>query len=121
MILAVALGLVIGVSLGALGGGGSILAVPVLAHIAGQSASFVDAIIPLYVAPTLLPLRTILPGKGRITFGVPLIAVTAASAAARAASAVSARIRKLPPPIPFFCMPNVSDSRNSPSMTGIRQ
>ena len=38
MIVAVALGLLIGIALGALGGGGSILAVPVLAHIAGQSA-----------------------------------------------------------------------------------
>ncbi len=38
MIIAVAFGLLIGVALGALGGGGSILAVPVLAHLAGQSA-----------------------------------------------------------------------------------
>lgn len=38
MIAAIALGLVIGLALGALGGGGSILAVPVLAHLAGQSA-----------------------------------------------------------------------------------
>jgi uncharacterized membrane protein YfcA len=38
MIVAVALGLLIGLALGSLGGGGSVLAVPVLAHIAGQSA-----------------------------------------------------------------------------------
>jgi len=35
---AIILGLVIGLALGSLGGGGSILAVPVLAHLAGQSA-----------------------------------------------------------------------------------
>ena len=39
MIAAIVLGLVIGVALGALGGGGSILAVPVLVFLAGQSAS----------------------------------------------------------------------------------
>ena len=39
MIAAIALGLVIGIALGALGGGGSILAVPVLVYLAGQSAS----------------------------------------------------------------------------------
>lgn len=43
MILAIVLGLVIGLALGALGGGGSILAVPVLANIAGQSASAATA------------------------------------------------------------------------------
>ncbi|MGB3410053.1 MAG: sulfite exporter TauE/SafE family protein [Microthrixaceae bacterium] len=37
MIVAVALGVVIGLALGSLGGGGSILAVPVLVYIAGQS------------------------------------------------------------------------------------
>lgn len=43
MILAVVLGLAIGLALGALGGGGSILAVPVLAHVAGQSAAAATA------------------------------------------------------------------------------
>ena len=43
MIVAVAFGLLIGVALGALGGGGSILAVPVLAHLAGQSAAAATA------------------------------------------------------------------------------
>ncbi|NLD75585.1 MAG: sulfite exporter TauE/SafE family protein [Acidimicrobiales bacterium] len=38
MTAAIILGLVIGLALGSLGGGGSILAVPVLAHLAGQSA-----------------------------------------------------------------------------------
>jgi uncharacterized protein len=38
MIAAVAVGLLIGVALGSLGGGGSILAVPVLVYLAGQSA-----------------------------------------------------------------------------------
>ena len=37
MIVAVVLGVAIGLVLGALGGGGSILAVPVLVHLAGQS------------------------------------------------------------------------------------
>jgi uncharacterized protein len=43
VIVAVVLGLVIGLALGALGGGGSILAVPVLAHLAGQSAGAATA------------------------------------------------------------------------------
>lgn len=43
MIAAIALGVLIGVALGSLGGGGSVLAVPVLAHIAGQSAAAATA------------------------------------------------------------------------------
>lgn len=43
MIAAVVLGLAIGVALGSLGGGGSILAVPVLVHVAGQSAGAATA------------------------------------------------------------------------------
>lgn len=43
MIVTVVLGVAIGLALGSLGGGGSILAVPVLAHIAGQSASVATA------------------------------------------------------------------------------
>lgn len=43
MIIAVALGLAIGLALGGLGGGGSILAVPVLAHLAGQPAAAATA------------------------------------------------------------------------------
>lgn len=43
MIAAVVLGLAIGLALGALGGGGSILAVPVLVHIAGQGAGAATA------------------------------------------------------------------------------
>lgn len=39
----VALGLLIGIALGALGGGGSILAVPVLVHLAGQSPAAATA------------------------------------------------------------------------------
>lgn len=43
MIAAVVLGLAIGLALGALGGGGSILAVPVLVHVAGQTAGAATA------------------------------------------------------------------------------
>jgi uncharacterized membrane protein YfcA len=43
MIAAVVLGLLIGLALGGLGGGGSILAVPVLVHLAGQSAASATA------------------------------------------------------------------------------
>ena len=43
MIAAVVLGLAIGLALGALGGGGSILAVPVLVHLAGQSVTAATA------------------------------------------------------------------------------
>jgi uncharacterized membrane protein YfcA len=43
VIAAVLLGLVIGVALGALGGGGSVLAVPVLVHLAGQTAAAATA------------------------------------------------------------------------------
>jgi uncharacterized protein len=39
----VALGLLVGTALGALGGGGSILAVPVLVHLAGQSPAAATA------------------------------------------------------------------------------
>ena len=46
------------------------------------------------------------------------IASTAASAAASAASWSFARISRLPPPI-ACCTPNVSSTRNSPSITGI--
>src|SRR6476469_6089375 len=70
--------------------------------------------------PTLLPLRTTPPGKGRITPGWLAIASTAASAAASAASASRARMRKLPPPTPLI-IPNFSCTTNSPSITGIRQ
>ena len=55
-----------------------------------------------------------------MTPGSPAIASTAASAAASAESAEVARIKKLPPPIPF-CNPNFSSTRNSPSITGMRQ
>jgi uncharacterized membrane protein YfcA len=43
VILALVLGLLIGLALGTLGGGGSILAVPVLAHVVGQSAGAATA------------------------------------------------------------------------------
>ena len=43
MALAIVLGLAIGLALGSLGGGGSILAVPVLVHFAGQSAGAATA------------------------------------------------------------------------------
>ncbi len=43
MTVAIVLGLVIGLALGALGGGGSILAVPVLVHLAGQGAGAATA------------------------------------------------------------------------------
>ncbi|MGB3054792.1 MAG: sulfite exporter TauE/SafE family protein [Acidimicrobiales bacterium] len=43
MALAIVLGLAIGLALGSLGGGGSILAVPVLAHLAGQSVAAATA------------------------------------------------------------------------------
>lgn len=43
MILAILLGLAIGLALGSLGGGGSILAVPVLVHVAGQSVGAATA------------------------------------------------------------------------------
>lgn len=43
MIAAIVLGLAIGLALGSLGGGGSILAVPVLVHIAGQGAGAATA------------------------------------------------------------------------------
>ncbi len=43
MAVAVALGLLIGAALGALGGGGSVLAVPVLVHLAGETAAAATA------------------------------------------------------------------------------
>jgi uncharacterized protein len=55
----VALGLLIGVALGALGGGGSILAVPVLVHLAGQSAGAATAtsLVAVGAASTAAALR----------------------------------------------------------------
>src|ERR1043166_250850 len=71
----------------------------VIARSVGQNASLVDAIIVLERRePPLLPLRTTPPGNGRNTPGRPAIASTAASAPARAAGALRARIRKFPPP-----------------------
>jgi hypothetical protein len=80
----------------------------------------VEAISFGYFEPTFEPDRTIPPGNGRATFGRRRIASTAAWDAAWAAPREVARIRKLPPPTadttPVSC-----STRNSPSMTGIRQ
>src|SRR3954451_9044682 len=69
-------------------------AVWVTARRVGQKASLVDAIIVLLRRePTLLPLRTTPPGKGRITPFWDAMLSAAFSAALRAASALRARIR----------------------------
>lgn len=91
LIVAVVAGLLIGLSLGALGGGGSILAVPVLIYGLGQSAAqattgslVVVGVTSLVGAVTARRAGKALVGRG-IAFGVVAIGGAAAGAAASAA------------------------------------
>ena len=92
----------------------------VMPRMVGQKASLVDAISALYLLPTLEPERTTPPGKGITTLGSFFMASMAASQAASACGWLSASTRKLPPPT-ARTMPVVSSTRNSPSITGMRQ
>jgi uncharacterized membrane protein YfcA len=89
-VLAVAAGALIGLSLGALGGGGSILAVPVLVYLLGQSATqattgslVVVGVTSLIGAVTAHRAGNVLLGRG-VVFGVVAIGGAAAGAAASA-------------------------------------
>jgi uncharacterized protein len=84
-------GMVVGLSLGALGGGGSILAVPVLVYLLGQSAAqattgslVVVGVTALIGAVTAYRAGTVMLGRG-ISFGVVAVggAVAGAQASAR--------------------------------------
>lgn len=92
LLLAVAAGALIGLSLGALGGGGSILAVPVLVYLLGQSASqattgslMVVGVTSLIGAITAHRAGNVLLGRG-LAFG--LVAIGGAMAGAKASTRV---------------------------------
>lgn len=92
-VLAVAAGVLIGLSLGALGGGGSILAVPVLVYALGQSASqattgslVVVGVTSLVSAVAAYRSGNVLFGRG-VTFGV--VAIGGAAGGAKLSAHVS--------------------------------
>jgi uncharacterized membrane protein YfcA len=93
LLLAVVAGAVIGLSLGALGGGGSILAVPVLVYLLDQSASQATTGSLVVVGVTSLVGATTAYRAGNVklargaTFGV--VAIGGAAAGAKASSLVS--------------------------------
>ena len=91
--LAIAAGALIGLSLGALGGGGSILAVPVLVYLLGQDAGqattgslVVVGVTSLIGAVTARRAGNVMLGRG-VTFG--LVAIGGAAAGAKAAAHVA--------------------------------
>jgi uncharacterized membrane protein YfcA len=93
LLLAVVVGALIGLSLGALGGGGSILAVPVLVYLLDQSASqattgslVVVGVTSLAGAVTAYRAGNVKLARG-VTFG--LVAIGGAAAGAKASSLVS--------------------------------
>ncbi len=95
-VLAVAAGALIGLSLGALGGGGSILAVPVLVYLLDQSASqattgslVVVGVTSLAGAVSAHRQGNVLLGRG-VVFG--LVAIGGAAAGATGAAAVSEEV-----------------------------
>ena len=107
LLLAVAAGALIGLSLGALGGGGSILAVPVLVYLLDQSASqattgslVVVGVTSLIGAIAAHRAGNVLLGRG-LVFGLVAIGGAVAGAEARtrlptrAAAAPAARVRGL--------------------------
>ncbi|MCB1039319.1 MAG: sulfite exporter TauE/SafE family protein, partial [Acidimicrobiales bacterium] len=67
--LAVVLGLLIGAALGALGGGGSILAVPVLVYVAGQTAGAATATSLVAVGASAVVGAVGHARKGRVRWG----------------------------------------------------
>lgn len=96
ILVAVAAGALIGLSLGALGGGGSILAVPVLAYLLGQSATqattgslVVVGVTSLLGAITARRAGNVLAGRG-IAFG--LVAIGGAAIGANASTLVGPEV-----------------------------
>lgn len=92
LLLAIVAGALIGLSLGALGGGGSILAVPVLVYVLGQSPAqattgslVVVGVTALVGAATAYTAGNVLLGRG-VAFGA--VAIGGAVAGARASAAV---------------------------------
>ena len=93
LVLAVVAGALIGLSLGALGGGGSILAVPVLVYALGQSPAqattgslVVVGVTSLIGAATAYRAGNVLVARG-VSFGV--VAIGGAAAGAKASAHVS--------------------------------
>ena len=93
LLLAIVAGALIGLSLGALGGGGSILAVPVLVYLLGQDAAqattgslVVVGVTSLIGAVTAHRAGNVMLGRG-VTFGV--VAIGGAAAGAKASAHVA--------------------------------
>ena len=90
--LAVAAGTLIGLSLGALGGGGSILAVPVLVYLLGQSAAEATTGSLVIVAVTSLISAVIAHRAGHVMFGRGLAFGLTAIAGAAVGATASSRV-----------------------------
>ena len=93
LLLAIVAGALIGLSMGALGGGGSILAVPVLVYLLGQDAGqattgslVVVGVTSLIGAVTARPAGNVMLARG-VTFGV--VAIGGAAAGAKASAQVA--------------------------------
>ncbi len=93
LLLAIVAGALIGLSLGALGGGGSILAVPVLVYLLGQDAGqattgslVVVGVTSLIAAVTAHRAGNVMLGRG-VTFGI--VAIGGAAAGAKASAHVA--------------------------------
>jgi hypothetical protein len=92
MAVAVLLGLLIGAALGALGGGGSVLAVPVLVHIAGQSPSAATATSLVAVAAAAAVGSVNHARAGNVRWGAAVAFVAVGVAGSWAGSAVNEQI-----------------------------
>lgn len=92
MTVAVLAGLVIGVLLGALGGGGSVLAVPVLAHLAGLSAAGATATSLVAVGASAVVASVGHSRAGRVQWPVALLLVAVGVPGAWAGALVNERI-----------------------------
>ncbi len=92
MTVAVLAGLVIGTLLGALGGGGSVLAVPVLAHLAGLSAAGATSTSLVAVGASAVVASAGHWRAGRVQWPVALLLVAVGVPGAWAGSLVSRRI-----------------------------
>lgn len=92
-LLALPLGLLIGLSLGALGGGGSILTVPALVYVLGEDARVATTSSLLIVGVTALLGLVPHARAGRVRFAQGLLFGVLGTAGSLAGSALSARVR----------------------------
>ncbi len=91
-VLAVPLGLVIGLALGALGGGGSILTVPALVYVLGQDPRAATTSSLLIVGVTSLIALVPHARGGRVRFGQGLLFGALGTAGSVLGSALSSRV-----------------------------